>query len=370
MESQSKIFAMALVGVALVAFGLLLQPTIEDRLAPEPSAAWVAIEPTGPGAEGVAEIGRVELAHAAPFVLRAVLEADDDGETIYYTDARRLRIAGEEIPAERLRPFKRARRIHIRWYTVEASPPYLEISSAEDLERLAWREIYRPDQPNAWTIPGFIRPADSASPDLLPRQSFGTLRYHVQFELYGLDDDALLPETRLRSWGAADLVTRGGAFPGVVMTLSGRLAPATRVFALPQIERAAGVPPEALAEEIADLSRRGLGFSRALMLRDLLRAADRRFEDLVWRIVDLNGEARWNDPVRPGDLMRVGDRVVVLYEDHGIEGIVDGPDLCFDYVRGAAVRRLDEVFDDERVGGDLDDGSLDHRAVELAHRGG
>ena len=146
------------------------------------------------------------------------------------------------------------------------------------------------------------------------------------------------------------------------MARSGLLAPATRVFGLPQIERAAAAPAELLTGEIADLSRRELGFSQVLLLRDLLRAADRRFEDLQWRLVDLAGEARWDDAVRPGDLLRVGDRVVILYQDHGQDGVLDPEDLCLDYVRGPAVRRLDEVFRPVAE----NDGEM---AVELAHLG-
>jgi hypothetical protein len=48
--------------------------------------------------------------------------------------------------------------------------------------------------------------------------------------------------------------------------------------------------------------------------------------------------------VAAGDLLRVGNRVVVVYRDDGTPGRLDGADLCFDYLEGPAVERLESVF--------------------------
>ena len=59
------------------------------------------------------------------------------------------------------------------------------------------------------------------------------------------------------------------------------------------------------------------------MIRDLLAEVGRGFDTLVWEPLDLDGTARWASTdetivgPRPGDLVRVGDRLVVLYEDRG-----------------------------------------------------
>ena len=42
--------------------------------------------------------------------------------------------------------------------------------------------------------------------------------------------------------------------------------------------------------------------------------------------------------------MRVGNRVVVLYEDRGTPGVVDYGDLCFDFVQGVSIRAVSDVF--------------------------
>jgi len=43
-------------------------------------------------------------------------------------------------------------------------------------------------------------------------------------------------------------------------------------------------------------------------------------------------------------LVRVGERVVILAADHGLPGYLDRDDLCIDFDRGIAVRRLGEIF--------------------------
>ena len=61
--------------------------------------------------------------------------------------------------------------------------------------------------------------------------------------------------------------------------------------------------------------------------------------------MEINGESPWGgEGMASGDLLRAGERLVVLYEDRGTFGVLDAADLCFDFFKGAAVRRLDEVF--------------------------
>ena len=61
--------------------------------------------------------------------------------------------------------------------------------------------------------------------------------------------------------------------------------------------------------------------------------------------VDLAGGPRWGPTgVSPGDLLRVGERIVVLVEDLGTPEQLDYSDLCFDYFRGAKIKPLREVF--------------------------
>ena len=45
-----------------------------------------------------------------------------------------------------------------------------------------------------------------------------------------------------------------------------------------------------------------------------------------------------------GDLLRVGERWVVLLEDRGISGRADRDDLCLDFDKGPRVNRIGDVF--------------------------
>jgi hypothetical protein len=83
-----------------------------------------------------------------------------------------------------------------------------------------------------------------------------------------------------------------------------------------------------------------------------------------WQPIELAGALAWGEEVHAGDLLSAGGRVVVLYRDAAPpaavpdgaaaapaigsgpgNGRLDGDDLALDYVRGASVRRLSEVFD-------------------------
>jgi len=342
MDSQTRVLIAAIVAVALVVAAILFQPAMEERFAPRIVTAWVAIEVAG---EGIAEVGPVEIETGQSFLLHAVVEArDGDDQPVYYTRAKRLRVDGQEVAAERLRIWDRPRIPRIRWFTVEGGPPFVEASSTAELDRLTFRELYRADWPFEWTIAGEIGAAFDdplASGPGGSRHRFGTLRYHVQVELYDYDD-ATLPLERIRSWGAADLEREWQRFPAVHQVLP-EARPASRVFGMPQLELGEGADAE-LRARVRGLIDKGLAFSRLELLRDTIRSAGKQVDDLAWVEVDLEGGTRWGNPASRGDLLRTGDRVVVLFEDRGKPGILDPSDLCFDYYHGASVRALDQVF--------------------------
>ncbi len=349
-DSHNKILPAALVLVAVVVAALLLQPRIREALAPELRTAWVGIEVEG---TGVAEIGPVEIEAGTRFTLHAVLEGEDrQGRSVYYTLAPAIRfIGGPIVAADRLRRWNRPREVVIRWFTVEGVPPYVELSGTEDLEGWGFQELYRSDWPLAWSIPGDVDPARDhhlagGGVDLVQR--FGTLRYQVSFELYGLGEE-ILPGEWIRSWGAEEVQAQVERFPTVHLVLPGRLAPASKVFGLTQLVALSGSPPE-LGREVVDLAAKRLAYSRTTVIRDQIHAAGKRLEELVWTRADIVEEtSRWGEDASPGDLVRVGDRMVVLYEDRGKPEVLDYDDLCFDYALGTAVRRLGDVFSGDGV---------------------
>ncbi len=344
MEAQSsRLFLIVITGVGLAAIAFLLQPTVVEQLAPRLETAWVGIEVAG---SGIAEVGPVELTVGDSFTLHAVLEARDRSDRpVYYTEASRLSFGGEEVPASSLEPWDRPRRIKVRWFTVEGERPYVTLDAETGVAGFEFEEFLRSDWPISWSVPGEV---DAAHDNHLATgaadevQQFGTQRYHVRFELYR-DKNALIPDDVIRSWGVAELKEQVERFPTVRMTLPGAAAPASRFFGLTQLEPPPGSGRE-IIEQIEELAEADLAFSRLTVLRDQIRHAGQRLEDLNWTTVDLAGDARWGQDVAPGDLLRAGDRVVVLYRDRGTPGVIDYQDLCFDYVQGIAVRALDDVF--------------------------
>jgi hypothetical protein len=79
---------------------------------------------------------------------------------------------------------------------------------------------------------------------------------------------------------------------------------------------------------------------------------------LAWRDLDLTADPVWAEAgqtdtvvqaVQEGDLLQAGERIVVLYEDRGVPGVLEGEDFVIDLYRGASVRRLDEVFEGSGV---------------------
>lgn len=371
MASERRTLYLAFGFVLLLVAVLLLWPRVREELAPDPETAWVAIQPEG---SDEAVVGTVELEVGTPFQLHAVLEAHArDGSRVYYTEAPALRLPEGPVPAESLRRWTRPQEIKVLWFTVEGAIPYLELEPGETLERFRTTEFLRPDWPQSWAVPGSLDPAND---DPLVRSGarrdnpFGTQRFHVRIELYGRGS-RLVPEERYRSWGAAEVRERGDGFPTVVASLPGAIGPASSLFGLTQIEpppeieqragdsagEADGEAAEAEVEmlrEIRELTRRRLAFSRLTALRTVISGVGKTIGELVWRRISLDAGLPWTVPedggngaatgVTAGDLLRVGDRVVILYRDQGRPGILDREDLCFDYALGAAVRALGDVF--------------------------
>lgn len=348
------IVGLLVVGAAVV----FLQPTVEDRLAPTLDAAWVAIQPAD---SPMAVVGPVEIEQGKAFTLHAVVQGTTRGdEVIYYTEAERLEIDGQEVAPDRLRKWRRNRPVKIRWYTLEGRWPFLQLGE-EGIGAFQFESFLRSDWPLTWSIPGDVDPANDnhlhSGDDLRPRD-LGTQRYRVQLELYRMDDD-LLPEKVVRSWGVEDLKREVERFPTVSMVAQGGAKGVSEFLGLTQLEPAVEDPSE-MIRQIGELTDHRIAFSRATLLHELAEAAGTRFGDLSWSTADLTGELAWNPDAGgagAGDLLRVGDRVVVLFEDRGTTGTVDYEDLCFDFVQGIEVRPLGDVF------------SGDGQAVEIARLG-
>lgn len=175
----------------------------------------------------------------------------------------------------------------------------------------------------------------------LPR--FGTQRYHVRIEIFG-PRSSITPEVRLRSPQATDLPEKVDSFPTAIASLPAGLTVPSQVFGLSQIE----VAPPALAGaavQLATWTRNRVAFSRLTVIREMLDRAGLSYEDLEWTDVDLAEGPAWSsEAVEPGDFLRVGERIAILVADRGDTGVLDRADLCFDFIKGARVRPLDEIF--------------------------
>lgn len=367
MEKQSSLFAILIVSIGLVAAAVIFKPVVDEQLAPELVAAWVAIEvlesaettdaettdaeatdaeKTNRVPDGVANVGSFVLEVGTPFKLHAVLEARDrSGEAVYYTEASRLSFAGKEVPVESLRVWNRPQPIKVRWFTVEGPRPFVTLDLESGIEAFQPEEFLRSDWPLSWSVPGEIDAAHDSHLENVSAekiQRFGTQRYHVRIEFYG-SEEALIPERVIRSWGVSDLKSQIQSFPTVRLLLPGPAGPASRVFGLTQLNP----PPDAseqILNQITALAKDDLAFSSLTVIGAQIRQTGKSSSDLEWTSLDLAAAARWGEDVAPGDLLRVGNRIVVLYDDRGVPGVLDYPDLCFDYVQGASVSALSDVF--------------------------
>lgn len=347
METQTKIlWGAGLLGAGLVLL-LILQPRIEEELAPEPHAPHVAFEVDG---SGIAEVAPQRLEVGQTFKLHAVLEARTrDGETLYYTQAKRLRIGGADVPAEQIQTWDRPRPVRVRWLTLEGSRPFLELQEGEGLSAFEIKAFLRTTWPIGWSIPGELEPAndDHLALENTEPIPFGTQHYQVQIEFYDTEQ-SVIPQRTLYSGGVDELRRQPDAFPAVRQTLPGAAAAASRVFGLTQLEPPKGAERE-LLQKIEELAQRGVAFSRLSVIREQIRSNGKTIEEVDWVPIDLSGRWGWGESVAAGDLLRAGERIVVLYADRGSDGALDGDDLCFDYVQGAAIRRLADVFSGEGV---------------------
>jgi len=347
LSTEKKVLIAVVAFVVLIALALLSTEVVEKEIAPKPRAAWVAIDV---GDTGVAQTGAVEIESGTPFRLHAVVEAQTfSGSTIYYTEAERVVIDGEEMPSDSLRHWERSVVPRILWFSVEGYTPFLELGAEQGLEAFRFQDNFRADWPRTWSIPGDLRPGgdrglESEPLEGLPR--FGIQRYHVRVEIFGPDSE-IIPRIRLQSLEAGDLPDQSKVFTTAVAALPRPLSVPSRVFGLTQIEPG----PEAQAsvlESLSDWYRRGLAFSRLTLLKDHLDQAGTQFADLEWVGVELGIDQLWStEGAAEGDLLRVGNRWVILLQDQGSDEILDRDDLCLDFDKGARIRVIGEVFTGE-----------------------
>lgn len=327
--------------VALVALRYL--PQLENPLAPEPVAAHVAVLAEG---DSVAADGAHELAAGRPFRLHAVLEADDwRGRKIFFSEAPALRLGGREIPAAAIRRWPDDPQLKVRWFTVEGSPPFVEVAGAADLERFGLQENFQPAWGSGWSAPGTIDPRqvmrDPDSP--LRPLPFGTQRYAVRVELYAEPGD-LTPKRRVASPGAEAMLADAARGTRVVGTLPPPLERLSTQFGRSEMAPAATLD-EAASARLAALVDGGLVFERAPLLVAHLADNGVAAAALAWRALDLASERpAWGREAGPGDLLQAGPRVVALFRDEGEPGILDPADLVFDLWQGLRIRRVDEIF--------------------------
>jgi hypothetical protein len=345
----------ALVLTGLVAVFFLVQT--RSVLAPELLALHVAIE--ADGAE-TAQLGPIEIEAGQGFRLHAVVEAKDwRGKEVFYTDAKALEVAGRRVDSTALRAWDRPERARLLWFTVEGAPPFSQVQSLEHLEELGYREIFRAEWPQTWSIPGRLDPTVE---NVLPgregvarSERFGTQRFHVRLEVFGRES-SFLPSSRLRSPGAAELLAAPAAFPAVAAVLPGPLEPLSRAFGLPQLELAPDAPEEVRAA-IGARTDLGLAFSRLPLLAGWLKAMGVAWSDLRWEKIDLSGDVAWGGA---GDVVRAGSKVAFTFRDEGQAERLDDRDLCLDFDRGATVRTLGEIF--------VGEGLIERAAAPAARR--
>jgi hypothetical protein len=346
-SDQSKIL-WAVSGALLLILGLLFLPgRVQRELRPEPVRAFVAIQVAG---DDFATEGRVEIEAGTTFRLHAVLEAAGrSGRRVFFTEAPGLVLGSEPVPEQDLRSWPGPEKAKVLWFSVEGSRPFVELAEDARLESFTFHEMFRPDWPRAWSIPGSLLPAREAASGAYGRPtglSFGVQRYHVRIELFGRAS-ALVPVATYSSLSAHDLPASAARFPTVISSLDGELALPSRLFGQSQVD----LPGVALQREAATLEEwfeADLVFSYVSALRGMLDRAGVAWEDLEWRSIDLAAGPPWSSAsVAAGGLLRAGERVVVLYEDRGEPGVLDYEDLCFDFREGAKVVRLSEVFSGE-----------------------
>jgi hypothetical protein len=346
--------------VAVVALVLWAVPAIQREIAPQPVRAWVGIEVEG---DGVARVGRIELAAEQSFRLHAILEATvRDGSSVYFTEAQAVELLpgvgqttgeAQRFEGDAVRRYARPELARIIWLTLEGPAPFLPLQPGEtNLDRLRFQEFSHPEWGRGWTARGSLEARHDDQLELdgpAEGLAFGTRHYRLWIDLLATEE-AIVPELRLQSPGVADLVASPVTFSSVSATLPGSLATPSRVFGLTQVEPPPDASKELLAA-LAELQRHDLAFYQLLLLHQTIADAGSTIEELRWERLEWSLDSAWGDTVRPGDLVRVGARWVVLFRDDGELGVLDPADLCLDFDRGARVKRLDSVF---ATSGDLE----------------
>jgi len=318
-------------------------PRLTGSFAPRALAAHVALLAEG---EAVASDGPHELAAGRAFRLHAVLEAETiTGRRVWFSEAPALRLGGRDVPADAIRPWPEASTARVRWLTVEGFAPFVEAASAADLGRFAYLETFHPEWGSGWTVEGVVDPRLAlADSDLALRPlGFGVQRWTVRIERYEAAA-ALTPSERTVAPGAARLLTSPALVTSAVATLPAPLATVSAAFGRPLVAPAAGLDASGI-ERIEGWVAAGLAVRGDRLLAAHLVAAGRRVEDLTFEVVELGAEGpRWGDEAAPGDLLRAGGRIVILFRDAGEPGRLDPADLAFDLGRGLRVQRLDRLF--------------------------
>jgi hypothetical protein len=337
------------VAIAVVSASLLLLfgvPKVREELRPDVIGALVAVQI---GSEPTARVGAVDIEVGESFSLYAVLRAESrSGDTVYYTQAPGLEIAGQPVEADHVRPWPGGDEIRVLWFTVEGFRPFLEPASIAELETFHWQETFRPDWGFGWVAAGTVAPHNrnlSRAPENDADLPFGTAYFHVRVEEYFRSGDPT-PIARHRSPGAEALPGHPERLSRVVARLPGSLASVSELFGRVHVEPTGDSSPE-LSRSVASLFSRGLMFSRLLALDRMLVERGIGLAELEWETVEIPEGPSWGE-IGAGDLLRSGERLVVLFEDRGEPGRLDYEDLCFDFFENAAVRPLAEVF---RAGG-------------------
>jgi len=281
-----------------------------------------------------------------------VLEARDWRDRIvYFTEAPALELGGRMIPSDSLRRWSGGKIAKVRWLTLDAFAPYLELSAAEDLDRLRLNENFHPEWGDGWSAVGVVDPKVA----LLDREAplrplpIGTQRYRARIELFD-HAKALTPAVRVASPGA-DQVLAGAAATTIHAVLPPPLTRLSMALGLVEIESDPELPAEidaALRPRIEELVSRGMAFRRAQLLASHLSDRGVDAAGLEWHAIDLSVDRlEWGEAVGVGDLLQVGARLVVLCRDQGLDGVLDPDDLVFDLWKGARIRRIAQVFSGE-----------------------
>lgn len=347
MSAEKKVLVAVLVVVGLLVAFLFSTEVVEKEIAPKPKAAWVAVEVAS---TGHARTGLIDIESGTPFRLHAVVEAETfSGDTIFYTEASSLEIDGEKIPPESLRVWSRSVEPRILWFTVEGFKPFMEVVTEAELEEFRFQDNFRADWPRSWSVPGDLSPRGERALKSRPVEGlgrFGTQRYHVRVEFFSPKSE-ITPELRLQSLNASDLPAEIDRLTTVRCTLPKGLALASSVYGLSQIEPL----PEAMAsvsQQLANWYDERVSFSRLLLLRDMVGAIGTTYGDLEWLAVELSASQAWGEEgVQAGDLLRVGNRWLILLKDQVNRGVLDREDLGLDFDKGARIRQIGEVFTGE-----------------------